>query len=198
MCITGSVRSFQNNSISFRYNWCTTANVNLKLQSLEQQRADTQRPIKVWLSELSAGLFVRQICGCTMGSGASHSLIHLQRKQVSRYYLNHSIKSKKSTSQPLFVYTSHMLVYSILIFVANFQIPFCCFGKASLQMLKCKDDVRGIRNWRQTILSLSARWAAMCNELSLSKYSTKYREKPSSRWKLSPWTNLFCQILSKN
>lgn len=65
-------------------------------------------------------------------------------------------------------------------------------------MEKCEDDVRGVRNWRQTILSLSARWAAMCNKLSLSKYPTKYREKLSSRWKVNLWTNLFCQILTEN
>lgn len=65
-------------------------------------------------------------------------------------------------------------------------------------MEKCENDVRGVRNWRQTILSLSARWAAMCNKLSLSKYPTKYREKLSSHWKVNLWTNLFCQILTEN
>lgn len=37
----------------------------------------------------------------------------------------------------------------------------------------------------------------MWNELAPSKYPSKYQGKLSSRWKVSRWTNLFCQILTE-
>lgn len=94
-------------------------------------------------------------------------------------------------------YDFHMLLDSF--FNIHLSTPFVVLEKPLCRWRRVKHchDVRGDHNWRQTILSLWSRWAAMWDELSLSKYLTKYQEKLSSLWKMCLWTNLFCQILTE-